>query len=503
MSNLSRPVVEQVATPAAPARRSLNWGKLALGCLGTFVALWLLGGGGIWLYYHWQHRQALADVQAELDRIHAAGEPITPEDMFAFHQVPPGVNDTTKLWQRAFELVEKTEDEDAKLLPLLGEEEVAYERLRADHPESVAPIAERYFKNHDDAIQAILEAARTEGEARFPLDFSEGHLADLSHIEGVRNASRLLALRSRYALARQDAASAQESVDAMLALAATIEDEPGLIQQLVRMSVLSSHHYEWRAILSEQQLSDDELAQAQQTLKEIDLRNGMRLAMLGERAMGFHAFHHMYVLESVSQEYAQKHDGVLARPADCHGFLSLMREIIEAAEEPLIEGRLRADHLIESFEQSVSSKNSPKSQQLLVTAELVPALKYAFAAYANAEAARDSAIAGIAFRRHQLKYGKPPESLGALVPEFLDAVPLDPFEPETPLKLVIEGDQYAIYSVGKDLTDDRALLKTRTNTMTSASSPAWRCLDCQSSRILLQAGRTRRLCHDAACNQSH
>jgi hypothetical protein len=280
-------------------------------------------------------------VQAEVDRIHAAGEPITPEDMFAFHKVPPGTKDTTKLWQRALELVEKTQDEDSKVLPLLGEEEVAFERLRPDHPESVAPIAERYFKNHDDAIQAILEAARAEGEARFPLDFSDGLLALLPHVEGLRNASRLLGLRTRYALARKDVATAQESVDAMLALAATIEDEPGLIQQLVRMAVLGSHHHDWRAILSEAQLSDDELAQAQQKLKQIDFRNSMRLAMLGERAMGFHTFHHMWGLGSVSQEDAQKHDGVLARPADCHGYLSLMREIIAAAEDPLIEGRLR------------------------------------------------------------------------------------------------------------------------------------------------------------------
>jgi hypothetical protein len=57
----------------------------------------------------------------------------------------------------------------------------------------------------------------------------------------------------------------------------------------------------------------------------------------------------------------------------------------------------------------------------------------------------------IACKRYQLKYGKPPDTLMALVPEFLDAIPVDPFDGK-PFRYSPAGQ--VVYSVGANGIDD-------------------------------------------------
>jgi hypothetical protein len=49
--------------------------------------------------------------------------------------------------------------------------------------------------------------------------------------------------------------------------------------------------------------------------------------------------------------------------------------------------------------------------------------------------------------------GTLPQSLSALVPAFLSAVPIDPYSGE-PLRYLRGGARYAVYSIGKNEKDD-------------------------------------------------
>lgn len=57
----------------------------------------------------------------------------------------------------------------------------------------------------------------------------------------------------------------------------------------------------------------------------------------------------------------------------------------------------------------------------------------------------------LALRAYQLTHGRLPENLTALVPEFLDAVPIDDFDGQ-PLRY--SAEKKIVYSVGKNLKDD-------------------------------------------------
>jgi hypothetical protein len=62
-------------------------------------------------------------------------------------------------------------------------------------------------------------------------------------------------------------------------------------------------------------------------------------------------------------------------------------------------------------------------------------------------------LAEAAVRRHVIVEGKPPETLASLVPEYLAAVPQDPFGPG-PLVYRRKDDGYLLYSVGQNGIDD-------------------------------------------------
>jgi hypothetical protein len=72
----------------------------------------------------------------------------------------------------------------------------------------------------------------------------------------------------------------------------------------------------------------------------------------------------------------------------------------------------------------------------------------------RAETDRSMTIAAIVLKRHHLRHGEYPETLDALVPEFVAAVPVDYMDGQ-PLRYRRNADgSFTLYSVGENLTDD-------------------------------------------------
>jgi hypothetical protein len=75
-----------------------------------------------------------------------------------------------------------------------------------------------------------------------------------------------------------------------------------------------------------------------------------------------------------------------------------------------------------------------------------------FAAEQVRRAKLRSVVAVLAVERYRLARGRWPESLAALVPEFLAAVPADPYDGQ-PLRYRRLADGVVVYSVGPDGAD--------------------------------------------------
>jgi len=72
----------------------------------------------------------------------------------------------------------------------------------------------------------------------------------------------------------------------------------------------------------------------------------------------------------------------------------------------------------------------------------------------NAEVSRELTTTALAIKRYQLRHGRYPSELGALVPAFLPAIPRDPADGK-PLRYRLHPDgSFLLYSIGEDGVDD-------------------------------------------------
>jgi hypothetical protein len=72
----------------------------------------------------------------------------------------------------------------------------------------------------------------------------------------------------------------------------------------------------------------------------------------------------------------------------------------------------------------------------------------------DAQVQQQMAITAIALARYKLRTGTLPSGLGALVPDYLKALPRDRMDGKSLRYRVLPGGGYVLYSVGEDCKDD-------------------------------------------------
>jgi hypothetical protein len=83
-----------------------------------------------------------------------------------------------------------------------------------------------------------------------------------------------------------------------------------------------------------------------------------------------------------------------------------------------------------------------------------------------------TAATALAIERYRLKHGgKQPETLSALVPEYLSAMPIDPFTGEA-LQYRKQADGFVVFSVGADRQDDGGMATVAKKRGASGASAA-------------------------------
>ena len=390
-------------------------------------------------------------VQTEVARIHAAGEPITVSDMHAYHQAKPGTNDTTHLWLAAVDSLDEQQFiTDAKPLPIVGEGD-------ADSlPAADLAAAEAFLAKYDATVQLTLTAAQAGGECRFPVEFEKGLSALLPNAQKMRTLARLLQLRGRVAAAKGDTEKAVESVEAIFGTSRSLSHQLLLIEHLVRLATATVALREVETLLRETELTEAQLARLQGHVAALQFQDGLSESLLGERAMGYHTFHHMEQMAAADLSFSappNPGEGRLSRPADCALYLGFLREMVAASREPFPAAFDQAHQSEMRLQQLAGTRNPLERYNAMVTLLILPATTASFQATGRNVAIRDATLCALAAERHRLKQGQLPAKLADLVPEFLPAVPTDPFDGQ-PLRMLERGEELVIYSVGKDLKDD-------------------------------------------------
>jgi hypothetical protein len=327
--------------------------------------------------------------------------------------------------------------------------------LEADSVDPKSPEIGKFLARHDLTLKFLREAAALP-VCRFDHDYAQPSISMLlPELNWCRMAALLLQLDARHQLAKQNVRQALVDINAMFRLAQGVGQEPLLIGALVSFGIdhLATNTLEEAlpAVTNDKYLS---------VLHVVDAASEARVigrAVQGEEAFGLSVFSDLasgrLTMMSLNGErtregtpmdlLAQGPGAVALRvffmPDDFVSYRQMMTSYREAASKPYAEG-----------DAMLRRAGPPKG---LLTRIIVPALNR-FLTQANLAVAHHAeAQTAIALTRYRLAHGAFPPKLDALVPDYLDDMPVDPFDGK-PLRFVVKSDKCLIYSVGPAGKDD-------------------------------------------------
>jgi hypothetical protein len=427
------------------SRRSGCW-WIALAGVGVVALIGILVCAGFFI----SERQAGQTVERELARLRALGEPTTAEELDAFYARPPADQDVTPLLLAALAPLEGPAYEgDTKGLPIVGED---IPIPPPGQPWKEQAAVEKLLAKYAESLKNLHEAARRGGAARYPVKFQDGQDMLLPHAQSLRQGARLLKLEAHVRAHRGDAHGAAESILAIIAAGESLREEPILVCQLVRIALQGIASDTVEKLLPRAPFSEADLVQLQARFQGLNCDEGVLRALLGERVTG---------LETIPGLMSNLGGGgspgiaglLITRNHLAQTYLESMDEVIAAARQPL-PGRLdEVDALEAEMKQFVKTAGPITKLRRAMAALTLPAVQASVTAGARANATAQVTATGIAAHRWRLKHGKLPPSLQTLVPDFLPAVPADPFDGK-PLRWVIKGDELVVYSIGQNRVDD-------------------------------------------------
>ena len=256
-------------------------------------------------------------------------------------------------------------------------------------------------------------------------------------------------------------------------------NEPSLIVQMIRVAICGlMTGVTWEALQADG-WSDAQLAIIQRSLESVEIPRMMVTAFIGERNL------HIQLFETFQTNEIRP----LIRMSPVPPSSTPSNKVGEALEKDILLPAWRAvfgkgdflfgqrfyDHLLQRARRleknepwvlvrkepvpadcdvNIATTNFWGSLQHLISAMSIPNFEKAFSTAMRNNALRVIAFTGVAIKRYELRYGKPPPNLDALVPDFLDAVPIDCMDGKS-IKYRLHSDgEPTLYSVGEDGRED-------------------------------------------------
>ena len=403
--------------------------------IGTIaIALTLtLGGCGISQSAGGPKDDAVAlGISNRLAAIAAAGDPVTLEALDQLYVTPPAGENAAPLYEQAFAAIKNQDATSTKFVA--------------------------------DNIMAVplLEKAAERKACRYPVVLTDGAVAKLPHLTKFKQAVTLLQMVAVNQAAKKRPDAATTTLLAGLSLAHSLDKEPFVISKLVEIASLVSTLDGMAQSLSLQSFSDTQLQSLQEALKTFETGISLRQVMLGERTSIIHDFQmseaemakvakSLYLTNGVTDPAYRKTEKF---QQDFAFALDYMSNLVALAEMPYAESLENLPKVMALFE-------TASAQDFIISKILLPATDSSLTKSAQVAARIRAAQTALAVERYRLKHANGlPGALTDLVPDFIAAIPADPFDGQ-PLRFKsLPGKGYVVYSIGKNKVDDGGVEKS-------------------------------------------
>ena len=248
-----------------------------------------------------------------------------------------------------------------------------------------------------------------------PLDFRLGFELLLPHAQRLQRGARLLALESHVRAHQRDADGAARSIHAIFMTARSLEREPIMASQYVRMAIDGTAVEQIERILPTVELSDRDLLQLQADLWATRYGEDLRRSMAGERAMVIEFFRNPRddALSPLDDKMGPLDEVLwrITRQADFSLYLRTTGRAVAAAQQAWPQA-IRAAQRIES---EVDNKTSGGAAWAKARYHGMSVLRLpvsgAFTLVARSTARKDAAELAIALERYRRRNGALPENL--------------------------------------------------------------------------------------------
>lgn len=380
-----------------------------------------------------------------MGRARSAGSPLTFAEIEAARTAwPDDRNGALVLLGIKEELVQLAKAEEFEHLPWFG--------ANASH----LPLGERWTDAQQTEIDRFLRTAAPELKQIDSLKNYQGGrmsfdpnvdimLADYD-IGFIRTAIKLKALQTVDRVMAGDTDSVVDDLTILIHVGSVVAEEPTLIGSLVNVAcnAMTGHTLQHTCALAT--LTPEQLKTVDGLLSEIEESDRLYWGMLGERALNRTARKAI-----VSQD---RKNTIFPYVPGIHAWLvqdeatalDMLNRMVEATKTKPDGGLAVADAIDRELQQ-LSRILHP------ITTTTIPSLKRAFELNLSLTAQVRAARAAMAAERFRIDHQGFPSALSDLVPDYLDAVPLDPFDGQV-LRYQLTPQRLVIYSIGDNLKDD-------------------------------------------------
>ncbi|MBE3096433.1 MAG: hypothetical protein IMZ44_04810 [Planctomycetes bacterium] len=429
---------------AEPAPQAASWprGKLALG----LVAVLLLGWITFW-NLDLSVKGRLASLRVEAGALALSAAPARPLD----------AENAATVYRQAFDAMLKGDD----VPPEYSEKWISWigEAGEADFDPADAKLAA--FLDRNEAAMGLLRRAAEMPACYFDHDYGRPSISMLlPEMSQFQNAARVLAMDARVKTAAGKTDRAVEDVRAVFGLARHSAANPILISLLVAINADEIGVHALEALLGGRGPAAGQLARlrlSEPGLFESSLPRALRM----EEAFALSAISDISLGDDPSavDHLGLGMGGALGRTA-AEPIIACWRVFLATEEVAAYRGGMHEFQRLAAMPYYETAgdwerTNQPESirRRGIMASMMMPALGRCAVVVARGDARHALAYVAVAAARYRAEKGRLPETLEALVPDYLPAVPRDPFDGK-PVKRVARGGAVVFYSVGQDLKDD-------------------------------------------------
>lgn len=422
----------------------------------VLIAVFIGGGtiafiAGIIGYAYSSTGQAVA---AEQENIRAEGRATTIAELEAkIPKLSAGEN-AANMYRAGFDLmVEPTEDE-ARLLPIVGEYEAA---SRSDpYPPEVLRAMEKFLRENEKAIALFMQAATYE-QCVFIEDYSDGPAIELPHLSKLRGAVRRLYIEAEYSSQMGARDRAARAIVAAISVPRALDHEHLLISQLVRIALDGVNAVSFARVVGSTSLTNDQLLEVGELL-DIDLARECFVRGLEGETVIFDDLVHSMVADpkrfaqvAPDLDYEELVD-IRSLPLlslwvaiNRSDGLRFMNESIKVLSLPYPDMMVRAQE-VEALTEEFSSFSK-------LVAIICPSINRAVEAHVRDATHLELMRAIVAIELYRNQADALPSALDENVFGIYETAPMDLFSGKD-LIYKQSGSGYTMYSVGSNLRDD-------------------------------------------------